>query len=268
MVEPANNIEIDYKKFEETHLVPGILVPLKETSNYMKVLSPYFNSLGQKGCLSKAYTQQGFNLIFLSEKLLQEWENKLTFEKEPKKELADPEGVSKRFMELDSVKKFIEENLSTWPKLEKIISTWPVNLKNIISDGACTITIQKVTLGYEDLSYVEVMKKILPESVTPPTSYETIGTLAHLNLRANQLPYKKIIGKVLLEKNKGLKTVVNKVSGLSNVFRTPELEILAGDDNYITEVKEGKSFFELSYEKGMLNIYRIHIIVGLIFIMI
>ena len=73
------------------------------------------------------------------------------------------------------------------------------------------------------------MRKILPNNVTIPTGYELVGNIAHFNLRGEQLKYKKIIGKVILAKNKGVRTVVNKSDALSNVYRTPELEILAGE---------------------------------------
>ena len=53
-----------------------------------------------------------------------------------------------------------------------------------------------------------------------------------MNLKESQKPYKKIIGEVLLTKYKNIKTVVNKLEKLHNVYRTPDLEIMAGEDNY------------------------------------
>lgn len=46
-----------------------------------------------------------------------------------------------------------------------------------------------------------------------PASFETVGHLVHLNLREEQLPFKYLIGQVLLDKNPHVKTVVNKVGG-------------------------------------------------------
>jgi len=40
---------------------------------------------------------------------------------------------------------------------------------------------------------------------------------------------------VLLDKNPKLKTIVNKTEALSNEYRTPVLEIIAGDHNLETE---------------------------------
>lgn len=55
------------------------------------------------------------------------------------------------------------------------------------------------------------MQRLLPAGVDAPGSFETVGHIAHLNLREEQLPYKHLIGQVLLDKNPHLRTVVNKV---------------------------------------------------------
>jgi len=78
-------------------------------------------------------------------------------------------------------------------------------------------------------------------------------TLAHLNLRDEYLPYKYIIGQVLLDvcahiriplfggltdvvqKNKSVKTVVNKLDSIDAKFRFFKMELLAGEPNYIVE---------------------------------
>lgn len=56
-----------------------------------------------------------------------------------------------------------------------------------------------------------VLQKLLPEGVDVPSSFESIGHIAHVNLRADQLPYKALIGQVLLDKSPIIQTVVNKV---------------------------------------------------------
>ena len=70
-----------------------------------------------------------------------------------------------------------------------------------------------------------------------------------------------------MDKNAGIRTVVNKTSALKNEFRTPELEYLAGFffyktyniylligvESFETEVKEGNCIFELDYSKVYWN---------------
>lgn len=54
-------------------------------------------------------------------------------------------------------------------------------------------------------------QRLLPEGCEVPSSYECVGHIAHVNLRKELLPYKHVIGQVLLDKNAALRTVVNKV---------------------------------------------------------
>jgi len=44
---------------------------------------------------------------------------------------------------------------------------------------------------------LQVLEAILPEGMIVPSSFETVGHIAHLNLRDEHLPYKKLIAKVL-----------------------------------------------------------------------
>jgi len=53
-----------------------------------------------------------------------------------------------------------------------------------------------------------------------------------------------IFYKVLLDKNKEIKTVVNKIESLKdNIFRNPKLELIGGLDNYVTLINEGNCKF-------------------------
>ena len=63
-----------------------------------------------------------------------------------------------------------------------------------------------------------------------PGSFETVGHVAHINLRDSALPYKKLIGRVLLDKNgPRIRSIVNKVGTIENTYRVQQLELLAGD---------------------------------------
>ncbi|XP_009116309.1 tRNA (guanine(37)-N1)-methyltransferase 1 [Brassica rapa] len=105
-----------------------------------------------------------------------------------------------------------------------------------------------VTLGYSYWSADQILKKILPDGVDIPSSFETIGHIAHLNLHDELLPFKDVIAKVIYDKNyPRIKTIVNKVGTISNEFRVPKFEVLAGESGMETEVKQYGARFKLDY---------------------
>lgn len=57
-----------------------------------------------------------------------------------------------------------------------------------------------------------------------------------MNLKDEYLPFKGLIGQVILDKNPNLKTVVNKTDSIDTTFRFFKMEVLAGEDNMIAEV--------------------------------
>lgn len=89
---------------------------------------------------------------------------------------------------------------------------------------------------------------MLPQGVEVPSSFETIGHIAHLNITGDLLPYKDVVAKVIYDKNQPrIKTVVNKVGSITNEFRVPTFEILAGKDDMVTEIKQYGATFKLDY---------------------
>ncbi|THU49173.1 hypothetical protein C4D60_Mb06t06770 [Musa balbisiana] len=74
------------------------------------------------------------------------------------------------------------------------------------------------------------------------------GHVAHLNLTEDQLPYKDVIARVIYDKNQPrILTVVNKVGTITNEFRVPTFEVLAGKNDMVTEVKQYGATFKLDY---------------------
>ncbi|OIW06411.1 hypothetical protein TanjilG_16823 [Lupinus angustifolius] len=90
--------------------------------------------------------------------------------------------------------------------------------------------------------------EVVPYSLTLGYSYWSAGHIAHLNLHDELLPYKDVIAKVIYDKNyPRIKTVVNKVGTITNEFRVPEFEVLAGEHDMITEVKQYGVTFKLDF---------------------
>jgi tRNA (guanine37-N1)-methyltransferase len=74
-------------------------------------------------------------------------------------------------------------------------------------------------------------------------------------LRDEYLPYKKTIGEVILDKNEGIRTVINKIDdvGSHSEFRTFNYEVLVGEDNMNVELKEAECTFRFDYSKVYWN---------------
>ncbi|VAI46775.1 unnamed protein product [Triticum turgidum subsp. durum] len=89
---------------------------------------------------------------------------------------------------------------------------------------------------------------VVPYMLTLGYSYFSAGHVAHLNIPDDLLAYKDVIAKVIYDKNyPRIQTVVNKVGAISNEFRVPKFEILAGKKDMVTEVKQYGATFRLDY---------------------
>lgn len=110
-----------------------------------------------------------------------------------------------------------------------------------------------IELDYSYFPVDHVLAQILPEGLDIPSSFESVGHIAHLNLRDGHLPYKHIIGQVILDKNAQIRTVVNKTDNIETQFRTFPMEILAGDDDLNVEVHESKAAFRFNYAEVYWN---------------
>ena len=87
----------------------------------------------------------------------------------------------------------------------------------------------------------------------PPTSYEKVGSLLHVNLLDEQLPYKHLIGSVLLDKVPQCKTVVNKIGKIDTAFRTFDMEVLAGENNTHVSLNENGCRYDFDYSRVYWN---------------
>mmetsp|Transcript_17575 Transcript_17575/g.31551 ORF Transcript_17575/g.31551 Transcript_17575/m.31551 type:complete len:482 (-) Transcript_17575:66-1511(-) len=116
-----------------------------------------------------------------------------------------------------------------------------------ISQAHVKLTKFTVSLGYEHFTAEEVLRKLLPSNIEVPSSFEQAGHVCHLNLRDSQLPFRHLIAQVILDKNKSVKTVVNKVGKIETEFRTFPMEHLAGDPSTVIRLKEQQCWFEFEY---------------------
>ncbi|KAL6226505.1 hypothetical protein ACLB2K_000467 [Fragaria x ananassa] len=125
----------------------------------------------------------------------------------------DPTSERNRYMILSE--KVQDSDLSVIP--EKVLS----ELKDL-----CEIDVvpYSLTLGYSYWGADHILKQILPPGV------------------------EDVIAKVIYDKNyPRIKTIVNKVGSISNEFRVPTFEVLAGEKDMVTEVKQYGATFKLDY---------------------
>ena len=137
------------------------------------------------------------------------------------------------------------------------------NTKNVASKNnnscLCYLSHHKITLAYDDWTTDEILTRLLaPEGITEiPSSFETVGRLSHVNLRKELIPYKYVIGKVLLDKNQPtIQTVVNKLSSIDTKYRTFGMEVIAGNaDTGWSDVvvKEERCEYRLDFRKVYWN---------------
>jgi tRNA (guanine37-N1)-methyltransferase len=80
---------------------------------------------------------------------------------------------------------------------------------------------------YSDYTYDEALTRLLPAGVEVPASFETIGHVAHLNLRPPQEPYRLLIAQVMVDKYPAIKVVVHKTGSITNEFRVFSMEVIA-----------------------------------------
>ncbi|XP_055373512.1 tRNA (guanine(37)-N1)-methyltransferase [Condylostylus longicornis] len=111
----------------------------------------------------------------------------------------------------------------------------------------------ELELNYENWKADEILKAVLPKDSESLTSYSKIGHILHVNLRNHLLPYKTLIGEVLRDKIPGCRTVVNKSHSIDNTFRNFSLELLCGEENYITETKENGVKYQFDFSKVYWN---------------
>ena len=126
----------------------------------------------------------------------------------------------------------------------------PPPLQQAIEHAGGQLQEHCIQQGYHDLSAREVLQEVLPSDVVVPSAYENVGHVVHLNLRPEQLPYRFLIGQVLLDKlQPRVRTVVNKATEISSEFRNLPLELIAGEPDYLVTVQHGDAPLSFDYSK-------------------
>ncbi|KIM70296.1 hypothetical protein SCLCIDRAFT_101548 [Scleroderma citrinum Foug A] len=127
--------------------------------------------------------------------------------------------------------------------------------RTLLIDHSAEIVDHTINLDYNYWTADDILQAILPEQLLDgsPTGFSVTGHIAHMNLNKEYLPYKNIIGQIILDKNPAIKTVVNKLDSIDNKFRFFKMELLAGEPNYIVEHHESNCRFIFDFSKVYWN---------------
>ncbi|KAF7307212.1 tRNA (guanine(37)-N1)-methyltransferase [Mycena indigotica] len=110
-------------------------------------------------------------------------------------------------------------------------------------------------LSYDYWTADELIQSIVPEDLRDrsPTGFSSTGHVAHVNLKDEYLPYKHLIGQIILDKNNSIRTVVNKLNTIDSQFRVFKMELLAGDPDYVVEHQEADCRFTFDFSQVYWN---------------
>lgn len=111
----------------------------------------------------------------------------------------------------------------------------------------------ELTLGYDNLKSEEVLEAVLPPGQDVTSGFSRVGHIAHMNLREHQLPYRNLIGQVIMDKNPGVTCVVNKTNIIDSTYRNFKMEVLAGEENMVAKVKENGATYEFDFSRVYWN---------------
>jgi tRNA (guanine37-N1)-methyltransferase len=127
--------------------------------------------------------------------------------------------------------------------------------RSFIEKEAIPLVRHSIDLDYKYWNADEVLASILPDELLHdlPSGFTMVGHIAHMNLRDAYLPYKRIIGQLILDKNTAVRTVVNKLDTIDSEYRHFQMEVLAGVEDMIAEQHESGCIFRFDFSKVYWN---------------
>ncbi|KAI9374756.1 guanine methyltransferase Trm5 [Aspergillus egyptiacus] len=136
-------------------------------------------------------------------------------------------------------------------------ATWPPKVNELVDNGIVEIGPYDLHLDYDYWTHADIMEAILPEDALDeiPTGFSQVGHVAHLNLRDEYIPYRYLIGQVLLDKNPTVRTVIRKTEdvGSTSQFRTFPYEVLAGEHDMNVTHHEQDCVFNFDFSRVYWN---------------
>uniref|UniRef100_A0A182FGN2 tRNA (guanine(37)-N1)-methyltransferase n=1 Tax=Anopheles albimanus TaxID=7167 RepID=A0A182FGN2_ANOAL len=125
-------------------------------------------------------------------------------------------------------------------------------LKELGIEKDCLVW-EEIKLSYENYKYDLILKAVLPEDQEGLSAFSKIGHIIHLNLKNHLLPYRRLIGKVLMDKIADCRTVVNKSNSIQNTYRNFEMELICGEPDYEVSIKENGCAYKFDFSRVYWN---------------
>ncbi|EIW63983.1 guanine-N-1-methyltransferase [Trametes versicolor FP-101664 SS1] len=128
-------------------------------------------------------------------------------------------------------------------------------VQDFLQTQSAELVSHDIVFDYDYWTADEIIHAILPEEIESgaPSGFATVGHLAHLNLRPEYLPYKYVIGQVILDKSPTCRTVINKLDNIANQFRVFRMELLAGEPDYVVTQSENGCQFTFDFREVYWN---------------
>lgn len=123
-----------------------------------------------------------------------------------------------------------------------------VNNKQVLEEfcGVKELLFKEILITYDNFSYESIFDAIIPSD---KGSVSQIGNILCLELHEDVLPYKHILGEVLLDKEKSIQVIVNKLTPIS--YGNRQMEVLAKRTGQpidtVVKVHENGSDFEFDF---------------------
>ncbi|EPT03520.1 hypothetical protein FOMPIDRAFT_1142501 [Fomitopsis schrenkii] len=134
----------------------------------------------------------------------------------------------------------------------------PQVTKDYLREHSFPLQPYNIQLKYDYWTANDILQAVLPEELLDDytSRYSVVGHIAHINLHtmhAECLPWKHIIGQVLLDKIHHIRTIVSKTDSINNVYRVFPMEILAGEPNTMVTQKQNDCTFTFDFSEVYWN---------------
>ncbi|OJD21854.1 tRNA (guanine(37)-N1)-methyltransferase [Blastomyces percursus] len=137
------------------------------------------------------------------------------------------------------------------------VKTWSPTIQRLVEAKLVELRPFNLLLDYDYFTYKDIADSILPDQELEevPVGFTQVGHVVHFNLREQYLPYRFLLGEILIDKHPQARTVINKTDdvGSHSEFRTFSYEVLAGPNDMNVTVHEQDCEYSFDYSKVYWN---------------